>query len=66
VGKPHGRRPLRIPMHRWKDIEMNLQEIYCEGVDWIDLAQDWNKWEDFVNAVQHLRIPLNVGNCLTS
>jgi len=53
-------------MHRWKDIEMNLQEIYCEGVDWIDLAQDWNKWEDFVNAVQHLRIPLNVGNCLTS
>jgi hypothetical protein len=30
-------------MHRWKDIEMNLQEIYCEGVDWIDLAQAWGK-----------------------
>jgi len=45
---------------------MNLQETDCEGVDWIDLAQDWDKWQDFVNAVQHLRIPSNVRNCLTS
>jgi len=45
---------------------MYLQENYCEGVDWIDLAQDWDKWQDFVNAVQHLSIPLNVGNCFTS
>jgi hypothetical protein len=52
--------------HRWKDIEMNLQEIDCEGVDRINLAQDWDKWQDFVNALQHLRIPLNVGKCLTS
>jgi len=51
VGKPQGRRPLRTTTHRWKDTEMNLQEIDCEAVDWIDLVQDWDKWQDFVNAV---------------
>ena len=60
MGKRQGRRPLRTTTHRWKDTEMNLQEIDCEGVDWIDVAQNWDKWQDFVNAVQHLRIPLNV------
>jgi hypothetical protein len=43
VGKPHGRRPLRITTHKWKSTETYLQEIDCEGVDWIDLAQDWYK-----------------------
>jgi hypothetical protein len=43
VGKPHGRRALRITTHRWKNTETYLQEIDCEGVDWIDLARDWYK-----------------------
>ena len=40
VGKPEGKRPLRRPRHRWDDnINMDLQEVGCEGMDWIDLAQ---------------------------
>jgi hypothetical protein len=41
VGTPEGKRPLRIPRHRREDnIKIDLQEVGCEGMDWIDLAQD--------------------------
>jgi hypothetical protein len=41
VGKPEGRSPLGRPRHRWEDnIKMDLQEVDCEGMDWIDVAQD--------------------------
>ena len=41
VGKPEGKRPLERPMRRWEDnIKMYLQEVGCEGMDWIDLAKD--------------------------
>jgi len=41
VGKPEGKSPLGRPRRRWKDnIEVDLQEVGCEGMDWIDLAQD--------------------------
>jgi len=41
VGKPEGKRPLGRPRHRWEDnIKMNLQEVGCGGMDWIELAQD--------------------------
>ena len=40
VGKPEGKRPLGRPRHRWKDdIKMELQEVGCGGIDWIELAQ---------------------------
>jgi hypothetical protein len=40
VGKPEGKRSLGRPRHRWKDnIKMDLQEVGCEGMDWIELAQ---------------------------
>jgi hypothetical protein len=40
MGKPEGKRPLRRPRCRWQDnIKMNFQEVGCEGVDWIDVAQ---------------------------
>ena len=43
VQKPEGRRPLGRPRHRWEDnIKMDLQEVGCGGVDWIELAQDRN------------------------
>jgi len=45
VGKPEGKRPLGRPRHRWEDnIEMNLQEVGCGGMDWIELSQDRYIW----------------------
>ena len=41
VGKSEGKRPLGRPRHRWEDnIKMDLQEVGCRGMDWIELAQD--------------------------
>jgi len=58
VGKPEGKRPLGRPRHRWKDnIKMGIQEVECGGMDWIDLAQDRDRWRAFVNAVMNLRVP---------
>jgi hypothetical protein len=58
VGKPEGKRPLERPRRRWVDnIKMGLREIGCDGMDWIDLAQDRDKWRALVNTVMNLRVP---------
>ena len=58
VGKPEGKRPLERPRRRWEDyIKMDLQEVGCGGVDWIELKQDRNSWRALVNAVMKLRVP---------
>ena len=58
VGKPEGKRPLGRPRHRWEDnIKMDLQEVGCGGVDWIEVAQDRDRWQALVNAVMNLRVP---------
>jgi hypothetical protein len=57
VGKPEGKRPLGRPRLRWEDnIKMDLKEVGCEGMDWIDLALDRDRWRALVNAVMNLRV----------
>ena len=58
VGKPEGKRPLGRPRCRWEDnIKMDLQEVGCGGMDWIELAQDRDRLRALVNAAMSLRVP---------
>ena len=58
VGKREGRRPLGRPKRRWENnIKMNRQEVRCRDMNWIDLAQERDRWRALVNVVMSLRIP---------
>jgi len=58
VGESERMRPLGRPRHKWDgNIKMDLQEMRCEDVDWIDLAQDRDRWRAFVSAVMNLWVP---------
>jgi CRISPR/Cas system-associated protein Cas7 (RAMP superfamily) len=57
VGKSEGKRPLGRPTRRWEyGIRMDLREIGLEGVDWIRLAQDRDRWRAVVSAVMSLQV----------
>ena len=58
VGKPEGKRPLGRPRHRWEDnIKMDLEEVGGSCGDWMELAQDRDRWWAVVGTVTNLRVP---------
>jgi hypothetical protein len=58
VGTPDGKRPLGRPRgRRMNNIKLDLREIGCDGVDWIDLAQNMDQWRAFVKTIMNLRVP---------
>jgi hypothetical protein len=58
VGTPKGKRRLGRHRHRWEDnFKMDPQDVGCGGMDWINLAEDRDRWLALVNAVMNLRLP---------
>ena len=58
VEEPEGKRPLGRHRRRWEDtIKMDLQVVGCGDKDWIELAQDRDRWRALVNVVMNLRVP---------
>jgi hypothetical protein len=58
VGKPEGERPLARPWRRWEDnIKMDLQEVEGGRGDWMELAQDRDRWWALVGTVRNFRVP---------
>jgi hypothetical protein len=58
VGKSEGKRPLGRPRRRWEDIiKMDLQEVGGSYGDWMELAQDRDRWRALMSTVRNLRVP---------
>ena len=57
VGKPEGKRPLGRPRCRWEDNKMDLQEVGRGCGDWMELAQDSDRWRALVSTVMNFRVP---------
>jgi hypothetical protein len=58
VGRPEGKRPLGRPKRRWEDnIKIDIQEVVCGDMAWIELAQDRDRWRALVKGVMSLWVP---------
>ena len=58
IGKPEGKRPLGRPRRRWEDnIKMDLWEVGWSRGDWMELAQDRDRWRALVGTVRNRRVP---------
>jgi hypothetical protein len=58
VENPEGKRPLGRPIHMWVDnIKMDLRDIGCSGINWINLAEDRDQWRALVNTAIHFWAP---------
>jgi hypothetical protein len=67
VAKPEGKRTLGRPRHRWEDnIKIYCKKVRCGCMDWIELAQDRERWRALLTAVMNIRVLQNAGNFLTS
>ena len=67
VWKPEGKKLLGRPWGRWKDnIKLDLQEMGCEGMDWISVTQDRARSRKLMNAAMNLHVPQNAGNFLSN
>ena len=58
VGRPDGKRPLERSRPRWDDnFKMDLQQMEWGGVDWVDVAQDRDRWRALVHAATNFWVP---------
>ena len=58
VGRPEGKRPLGRTRHRWEDnIKMDLEEVGRGCGDWMELAQDRDRWRTFMSTVMNFVVP---------
>jgi len=58
MGKPDGKRPLGRPTRKWEDNnKMDFQEVRCESMEWIDVAQNKDRCRALVNAVMSIWVP---------
>jgi hypothetical protein len=57
VGRPEGKRQIGRPRRRWEDnIEIDVKEVGWRGMDWIDLAEDRERWLALVNVAMNLKV----------